>query len=96
MCIVVDRNVHYLTFSFFQDIVPLITIRCREDLRQFPVIGGSLNTYIGLHDNPSILNNGSILIWRGENVKVEEPTESKGGDEYSTEGEGSDYDSGDV
>ena len=83
-------------FFFFQDIVPYVTIRCREDFLQFPVIGGSLNSYLGIHENPSILNGGSILIWRGENVDVEEPTESVGGDEYSTEGEGSDDQSGDV
>ena len=86
----------YVTdFFAFQDIVPLVTIRCPEDLDRFPIIGGNLNEYIGFHKNPSSLNNGSILVWRGKFV-AEEPTDSAVSEDYSSEGEGSDSDSDNV
>ena len=53
-----------------------------------------MNSYLDIHENPAILNGGSILIWCGENVDVEEPTESLAGEENSTEGEGTDDESG--
>ncbi len=74
LCNLVHRWHHpkclYVTdFYAFQNIVPYITICCQEDLRQFPVVGGNLNTYLGIHDNPVSHNGGCILIWRGEIVE---------------------------
>ncbi len=54
-----------------------------------------MNEYIGFHKNPSSLNNGSILVWRGKFV-TEEPADSDDCEDYSSDGEGSDSDSGNV
>ncbi len=65
-------------------------ICCQEDLHHFPVVGGSLNTYLGIHENPTSLkvNGRSILIWHGERADDPKPSESSSNDEIEVVGGG--------